>query len=235
MPRSSREEWKTYKNVFDQWALLNLEKLRSEGHFDELQSPIALGKEANIFTASKGEDTVIVKVYRLENCNFNQMYRYIAPDPRFAGLKKRRRLVIFSWVQREYRNLLKAREVIRVPKPIAVKDNILVMEFIGRDNELAPMVKNAKPKNPQDFFDKTIKCIKALYDIGLVHADLSEFNILNFEEEPVFIDLSQATTTQHPQASEFMERDIHNIVKFFKKLGVKADEKEVLDGILKKK
>jgi RIO kinase 1 len=234
MPRESREEWKTYKNVFDQAALLNLEKLRSEGHFDELQSPIALGKEANIFTASKGEDTIIVKIYRLENCNFNQMYRYIAPDPRFAGLKKRRRLVIFSWVQREYRNLLKAREVVRVPKPIAIKDNILVMEFIGRDNELAPMLKNAKPKNPKDFFERTIKGIKALYGIGLVHADLSEFNLLNFEEEPVFIDLSQATTTEHPQAKEFLERDVHNIVKFFKKLGVKADEKEILENIIKK-
>ncbi|MBN2052519.1 serine protein kinase RIO [Candidatus Woesearchaeota archaeon] len=234
MPRSSREEWKTYKNVFDQWALLNLEKLRSEGHFDELQSPIALGKEANIFTASKGEDTVIVKIYRLENCNFNQMYRYIAPDPRFQGLKKRRRLVIFSWVQREYRNLLKAREVIRVPKPIAVKDNILVMEFIGRDGELAPKLKDAKPKNPKEFYDRTIKSIKSLYGIGLVHADLSEFNILNFEEEPVFIDLSQATTIEHPQAREFLERDIINIVKFFKKLGVKAVEKEVLAEMIKK-
>jgi RIO kinase 1 len=108
------------------------------------------------------------------------------------------------------------------------------MEFIGRDNELASMLKDAKPKNPKDFFDKTIKSIKALYDVGLVHADLSEFNILNFEEEPVFIDLSQATTTGHPQAQEFMERDIHNIVKFFKKLGVKADEKEVFEKIIKR-
>jgi len=235
MPRSSREEWKTYKNVFDQAALLILEKLRSQGHFDELQSPISIGKEANIFSAIKGDDLIIAKIYRVENCNFNQMYRYIAPDPRFAGLKKRRRLVIFSWVQREYRNLLKAREVIRVPKPIAIKDNILLMEFIGRDGELAPKLKDAKPKHPQEFFEKTLKCIKALYGAGLVHADLSEFNILNFEEEPVFIDLSQTTTIEHPQAREFLERDTHNIVKFFKKLGVKADEKEAFDSIIKKK
>jgi len=233
MPRSSREEWKTYKNVFDQAALLNLEKLRSEGHFDELGSPIALGKEANIFSARKDDDLIIVKIYRVENCNFNQMYRYIEPDPRFSGLKKRRRLVIFAWVQREYRNLLKAREVVRVPKPIAVKDNILLMEFIGRDGELAPELKDEKPKNPVEFFEKTIKCIKALHGVGLVHADLSEFNILNFEEEPVFIDLSQTTTTGHPQAKEFLERDVHNIVKFFKRLGVKADEKDVLVKILK--
>ena len=57
---------------------------------------------------------------------------------------------------------------------------------------------------------------------------LSEFNILNFEEEPLFIDLSQTTTTGHPQAREFLERDVHNIVKFFKRLGVETDEKEVL-------
>src|SRR4030042_1286588 len=131
MPRESREEWKTYKNVFDQAALLNLEKLRSEGHFDELGSPISIGKEANIFSATKDDELLIVKIYRVENCNFNQMYRYIAPDPRFAGLKKRRRLVIMAWVLREERNLLKAREVIRVPMPIAVKESILRMVFMG--------------------------------------------------------------------------------------------------------
>ncbi|MBN2459118.1 serine protein kinase RIO [Candidatus Woesearchaeota archaeon] len=235
MPRESREEWKTYKNVFDQAALLNLEKLRSEGHFDELVSPIALGKEANIFTARKGEDLLIVKIYRLENCNFNQMYRYISPDPRFAGLKKRRRLIIFAWVQREYRNLLKAREAIRVPMPIAIKDNVLVMEFIGRKDRPALKLKDDHPSNPKEFFGKTVKCIKSLYNAGLIHADLSEFNILNFEEEPVFIDLSQTTMAAHPQAHEFLERDVHNVVKFFKKLGVKADEKEVLESVIKNK
>jgi RIO kinase 1 len=231
MSRSSREEWKVYKNVFDQATLLNIEKLRSQGHFDELKSPIALGKEANIFSASKDDETIIAKIYRVENCNFNQMYRYIAPDPRFADLKKRRRLVIFAWVQREYRNLLKAREVIRVPKPIAIKDNVLLMEFIGRD-EPSPKLKDSYPENPQEFFERTRKSIRALYKAGLVHADLSEFNILNFEEEPVFIDFSQSTTVEHPQAKEFLERDVHNIVKFFKKLGLKLDENEVYKSIV---
>ncbi len=233
MPRESREEWKTYKNVFDQSALLILEKLRSQGHFDELKSPIALGKEANIFSAKRGDEWLIVKIYRVENCNFNQMYRYIMPDPRFAGLKKRRRLVIFSWVQREYRNLLKAREVVRVPKPIAVKDNVLLMEFIGREGVLAPELKDSPPDNPKEFFDKTIKGIKALYDVGLVHADLSEFNILNFEEEPVFIDLSQTTTTEHPQAKEFLRRDVENLVKYFKKQGLKLDAEKVYQNIIR--
>jgi RIO kinase 1 len=234
MPRESREEWKTYKNVFDQFALQNLEKLRSQGHFDELKSPIALGKEANIFSATKGDQKVIVKIYRLENCNFNKMYSYLAPDPRFHGLKKKRRLIIFAWAQREYRNLLKAREVIRVPKPIAVKDNIVVMEFIGREDP-APKLKDSEPENVKKFFDKTINNITELYKAGLVHADLSDFNILNFEEEPVFIDFSQGTTVEHPHAFEFLERDVKNIVTYFRKKGLKIEERELLKNITKDK
>ena len=231
MPRKTKEEWKIYKNVFDSATILNLLKLNSQGHFDGLESPIALGKEANIFTALKGKQRIIVKIYRVENCNFNKMYEYIAPDPRFSGLKKRRRLIIFSWVQREYRNLLKARQVIRVPTPIAVKDNVLLMEFIGR-KEPAPLLKDAPPRNPRKFFEMIINNIKALYRAGLVHADLSEYNILNFEEEPVFIDFSQATTLDHPQAEEFFKRDIKNIVKYFKKQGLRLSEEEVYEKII---
>ncbi len=231
MPKKTKEEWKIYKNVFDSATILNIFKLSSQGHFDGLESPIALGKEANVFTALKGKQRIIVKIYRVENCNFNKMYSYIAPDPRFSGLKKRRRLIIFSWVQREYRNLLKARQVIRVPTPIAVKDNVLLMEFIGREQP-APLLKDLPPKSPKKFFEKTMNNVKKLYKAGLVHADLSEFNILNFEEEPVFIDFSQATITKHPQAQEFLERDVRNIVKYFKRQGLELDEKEVYEEII---
>jgi RIO kinase 1 len=83
------------------------------------------------------------------------------------------------------------------------------------------------PKDPDKFMEKTINCVKELYKVSLVHADLSEFNILNFEEEPVFIDFSQATTLEHPQALEYLRRDIDNVCKHFRKLGLKADSEEV--------
>ena len=232
MPKKTKEKWKIYKNVFDSATILNLVKLQSQHHFDGIESPIALGKEANVFTALKGRKRIIVKVYRVENCNFNKMYQYIAPDPRFSGMKKRRRLVIFSWVQREYRNLLKARKVIRVPTPIAVKDNVLLMEFIGRDKP-APLLKDMPPENLKKFFEKITENIKKLYTAGMVHADLSEFNILNFEQEPVFIDWSQATTTEHPEAKEFLKRDVGNVVRFFSKQGLDLDEESVLHKIIR--
>ena len=74
MARSQKQEWKTYKNVFDEHAIQIIEKLRSQGHFDELVSQIALGKEANVFSALKDDYQVIVKIYRLENCNFNKIW-----------------------------------------------------------------------------------------------------------------------------------------------------------------
>ena len=231
MPRKSREEWKVYKNVFDNATLRNIHKLSSQGHFEELKSPVALGKESNVFIAVKGKKRIIAKIYRVENCNFNKMYEYIAPDPRYAGIKKRRRLIIFSWVQREYRNLLKAREVIRVPAPIAVRDNVLLMELIG-GRIPAPMLKDSEMNNPGVFFEKVLGNVKKLYKAGMVHADLSEFNILNHEQEPVFIDWSQATTTRHPQADDFLRRDLKNIVKYFNKQGLRLDKEEVYKQVL---
>ena len=215
--RKSREEWKIYKNVFDEFTNRNLFTLASQGYFKELESPIALGKEANVFYAEKKDGTpVIIKIYRLENCNFNKMFDYIKSDPRFIGLENQKRKVVFSWVQREYRNLLIAREKIKVPKPIGFKDNIVMMEFIG-DEEPAPQLNNLTPKEPEKFFKKIIKNVKLLIDAGLVHGDLSGFNILNYNEEPIFIDFSQGTPIKTQNARELLIRDLKNIFNAFKR------------------
>ncbi|MFT4303171.1 MAG: serine protein kinase RIO [Candidatus Woesearchaeota archaeon] len=232
MAKITRERYKTYNNVFDQFTHRNLFKLASEGFFEDLKSSVALGKEANIFTAEKKDGRlVIVKIYRLEGCNFNKMFDYIKQDPRYEGLNKKRREIIFAWTQREFRNLLKAREVIRVPTPLKVKDNILVMEMIG-DDDVAPELKNKEPENPKKFFSKIIENIAKLYSQGLVHGDLSHFNILNNNDEPVFIDFSQATLTDNQQVDELLERDVINIVNYFnKKFNIKQDVSKSLEKI----
>jgi RIO kinase 1 len=235
MARITRERFKIRNNVFDQFTIRNLFKLSSEGFFEDLYSSICLGKEANIFTAKKKDGSlIIVKIYRLENCNFNKMFDYIKQDPRYEHLSERRREIIFSWVQREFRNLLKAREVIRVPSPIKVKDNIILMELIGNNDELSPELKDSYPKNPEEFYDKIIDNIIKLYRHGLVHGDLSHFNILNNNDEPIFIDFSQATVTKSGQAEELLRRDVDNIVKFFNnKLGLHKNTDETIEIIHK--
>lgn len=216
--RRSREEWKTYGNVFDTFTERNIFKLTGQGYFSEMDRSIALGKEANIFSAIKQEgERVIVKIYRLENCNFNKMYDYLKHDPRYVSIKTQRRKIIFAWTQREYRNLLKAREVIRVPMPITFKDNIILMEQIGFGDDVALQLKISDLPDPKKTADTIFEMVKKLFDSGLVHGDLSEFNILIHNEEPVFIDFSQSTTTESMNAPELLKRDIEILCAYFKR------------------
>lgn len=211
MPRYSREEWKVYKNVFDAYTNDNLMKLQAQGHFDVLVSPITLGKEANVFTARKGEQTVAVKIYRWMNCNFNKMHEYLSQDERFTNMKNQKRQIVLAWVQREYHNLNIAREYIPVPIAHTVRNNIIVMDFIGEGNTPAPMLKDHVPEDPQAFYDEVRVHLKRLKEGGLVHGDISAFNILNHNNKPIFIDFSQATTTKSLRAEELYERDIKQL------------------------
>ena len=229
----TKEKFKVMHNVFDEFTNLTLLKLISKGYIDGLESTLYVGKEANIFTALREGKRVIAKIYRLETCDFNRMYDYIKYDPRYQGLKKKKRKIIFSWVQREFRNLMKARQAgVRVPMPITFLNNVLVIEFIGKD-EIAPKLKDSIPKNKKKFFNEIIDNMKKLYKDGLVHADLSAFNILNFNEEPVFIDMSQATTTEDVRSREYLERDINNIITFFNKLKLKINKEKTWNFITK--
>jgi RIO kinase 1 len=233
--KEGKEKFKTKHGVFDEFTNRTLFKLITEGHFKGLESPINIGKESNVFSAlTKEGKRVIVKIYRLETCDFNIMYSYIKDDPRYTNLKDKKRKVIFAWTQREYRNLMNAREAqVSVPIPITFANNILVLEFVGKNNIIAPKLKDKIPKNKKQFFNKIVDNIKKLHKYGLVHADLSAFNILNFDETPVFIDMSQATTIRHPRAEEFLQRDVRNICRFFNKIGLKVGEESTLKKIKK--
>ncbi len=237
MPRMGtvhREEYKTLKNVFDLFTEKNLFKLITQGYIDGLHSPLSIGKESNVFTAKKDGEMRIAKIYRLQTCDFNRMYDYIKSDPRYSGLSNKRRDVIFAWAHREYRNLLKAREAeVRVPTPYTTLKNILIMEFIGDEDGAARKLKDRKPEEPEKFFKEIVEQMRKLYKAGLIHADLSGFNILNFDEKPVFIDMSQTTPLDDPNSQEYLKRDVHNICTLFKKWDVKADEEETLKKVIK--
>jgi RIO kinase 1 len=216
-----QERFRTAKGVFDEFTNRTVFQLQSKGIFDELESPLFVGKESNVFIAKKGEEKVIVKIYRMQNAEFKTMYDYIRKDPRYEFLKNHRRQIIIAWAQREYKNLMRAEKAkIKAPKPLGWKNHIIVEEMIG---EPAPPLKDSYPDNPKRFFDEIIKQVKKMYEAGLIHGDLSSFNILNFEEKPYIIDFSQGTLVKTPNSRELLERDLKNIIKFFSKLGVKAD------------
>lgn len=222
--------------MFDRFTERLLFEISAKGLFDELESPIFVGKESNVFSALKDEHRVIVKIYRLETCDFNRMYDYIKFDPRYTNLRKHKRKIIFAWAQREFRNLLIARDAgARVPTPLFRENQILILEYIGDEHGIAPRVKDLPPQDPKAFFDDLIVQIKKMYKANLVHGDLSQFNVLNFHEKPVVIDFSQSTTRENPRAEEYLQRDIKNLCVFFRKYGVEYTDEEVLKEIKKEK
>ena len=232
MPRT-KEEWKTWGDVFDGFTLRTLFHLASTGIFDRLESPIALGKESNVFSAIKGEGRVCLKIYRLEVADFRRMYEYIRTDPRYVELKHHQRKIVFAWTQREYRNLLKARGIgVRCPTPLAFENNVLVMEFIG-EQKPAPMAKKAEPKEPKKFMKMLVEDMKKLYTAGFVHGDLSEYNVLNYDETPILIDFSHGTQKKNPIFEELWERDIRNIARYSKKLEAGFTDEQIRKKILK--
>jgi RIO kinase 1 len=115
--------------------------------------------------------------------------------------------------------------VIRVPRPIAFKDYVILMEFIGTTDP-APELKAHPPKDPKKFFTKIVSNMKKMYSKGLIHGDLSPFNILNHDEEPVFIDFSQSTMKDATNSEELLRRDISNICIYFRKYFEIAKEEE---------
>lgn len=228
---------KVYGNVFDEFTLRTIFKLSAQGHFAELKSPIALGKEANVFSAIKDDGTLVaVKIYRVQSCDFGKMFDYIKSDPRYYNIKKTKRNIIFSWVQREFRNLTIARQAgVRVPLPIAFKNNVLVIEYLGvEDNLPAPKLVNTRPDAKKKIFEDVVKNMKKLYKAGLVHADLSPFNILLKDEKPYLIDFSQATPLNDIESDNFLIRDVKNVCNFFRKLGMKLNDIDILKIILEK-
>lgn len=227
------DKFKAYENVFDQSTLRGLFKLSSQHYFDELKSLISLGKEANVFSATQDNGFVAVKIYRV-SANFKKMYEYMAPDPRYSGLRRNKTNIIYTWAQKEYRNLLICRKKgIHAPKPISVHKNILVMDYIG-DTQPAPMLTKQPPKNPKTFYEKLIKDVKVLYrDAKLVHTDLSAFNILNDNEKPIIIDWSHAVTLKYPNVQALLKRDMKNVCTFFNKQGMKLDYEKEFEKVLK--
>ncbi len=227
------DEHRTFAKVFDFSTIQTVRMLAQKGHFEQLEFVISTGKEAHVFRAiDQSGQFRAVKIYKTDTSNFKHMQMYIEGDRRFSNIKKEKHALVRAWTQKEYKNLeLATKAGCRVPLPIAFRDNVLVMEFIGTDGKPTPSLKDQPPKNPQKFYESVIDEMAKIYRGNLVHADLSEYNILNQDEKPVIIDVGQSVLTAHPRAKEFFERDLQNVVRYFQNQGIKTDLEKTREEI----
>ncbi len=227
--RKDFRDRKTELEVLDTLTLETLYKLSKQGILKALGGPVSSGKEAVVFHAVGGggaEGELAVKIYKTSTSNFNAMLDYILGDPRFARVKRDRRSVVFAWARKEFKNLKRAFDAgVRVPKPIACEKNVLVMEFVGEgegagtegageegEAVAAPRLRDVPVEvlerefcgGVEELFLRVVAAVKILYaKAGLVHADLSEFNILlNFN----FFSKEKTLTKRGSEENSFTKR-----------------------------
>jgi len=231
------DDRKVAESVLDKATVLIIDKMIRKGVIKQFIGIVSTGKEANVYYAKGPEDVELaVKIFRTHSEFRKYALPYIAGDHRFKLRRKDSRSITNIWTLKEFKNLKLAEACgVRVPSPIEVRNNVLVMEFIGVDGLPAPRMKDIPPENPEKILDTLIDYISRLYhQAKLVHGDLSEYNVLMHNDEPVLIDISQGVLLHHPYSKKYLLRDISTIVTFFNKLGViTPPPKEILDEIIK--
>ena len=142
-----------------------------------------------------------------------------------------KRGIIKVWCQKEFRNLKDAyNKGLAVPKPIKFDENIFLMQFLGEEGVAYPtldQVKSADYQGAVDFMERF--AIDLWNNCQLVHADLSEFNVIVGKNKFFAIDMGQGLSVRHPRAREFLKKDIKNIERYAKKNNIKFDANETLE------
>ncbi|KAL1784107.1 serine serine/threonine-protein kinase RIO1 [Sigmodon hispidus] len=217
----------TVEQVLDPRTKMILFKMLLNENISDIHGCISTGKEANVYYAStaSGESRAI-KIYKTSILVFKDRDKYVTGEFRFRRgyCKGNPRKMVKIWAEKEMRNLSRLRTAnIPCPKPIRLKSHVLLMGFIGKDDMPAPLLKNVQlsESKARELYLQVIQYMRKMYqDARLVHADLSEFNMLYHGGDVYIIDVSQSVEHDHPHALEFLRKDCANVNDFFFKHAV---------------
>jgi len=226
------EQYQVLEEVFDKATLMTVYSLLNRGIIKQLLGVVKSGKESRIYRGvGPNGESLAVKIYLTVSAEFKRgMIPYVEGDPRFKTVRHDSKSLVYTWAQKEFKNLERAGEAgLRVPKPIVVEKNVLIMEFIGENDVPAPTLREERPSNPKTIYKALLSSVKKLYrEAGLVHGDLSEYNIMNDKGHPVIFDMGQSVLVGHPMARELLLRDLKNVNIYFSKLGVAVKDVDYL-------
>ncbi|MDH4871339.1 PA4780 family RIO1-like protein kinase [Pseudomonas sp. BN515] len=207
-----------------------LEPLLEDGLIDEVLRPLMSGKEASVYVVRCGSELRCAKVYKEANKRgFRQAAEYQegrkvrnSRDARAMakGSKYGRREREETWQNAEVSALFRlANAGVRVPKPYDFLDGVLLMELVSDgEGDAAPRLNDVDltPEDAREFHAFMIGEIVKMLCAGLVHGDLSEFNVLLDPYGPVIIDLPQAVDAAgNNHAFRMLERDVGNMAAYF--------------------
>ncbi|MEL0622812.1 PA4780 family RIO1-like protein kinase [Marinomonas arenicola] len=207
-----------------------IQPLLEDGLVDEVLRQLMSGKEATVYVVRCGSDIRCAKVYKeASKRSFKQAVQY--REGRKVKNSRRARAMEkgSKFGREEQENLWHNAEVdalyklanagVRVPKPYGCFDGVLLMELITDDDgDVAPRLNDVtmSAEQAREDFDVIIHDIVRMLCAGLVHGDLSEFNVLVDSNGPVIIDLPQAVDAVANNHAEWMlERDVNNMRDYY--------------------
>lgn len=236
--RKDKADRATLQQVLDPRTMVLLSKLIRRELITEVNGCISTGKEANVYHATMppavegcASRSAAIKIYKTSILVFKDRDRYVSGEFRFRHGYARHnpRKMVRLWAEKEMRNLKRLVHAgLRAPDPIELRDHVLVMEFLGDcDGWASPRLKDAEALiMPDDWirlYHELLATMRLMYHrCRLVHADLSEYNILLHEGHLWIIDVSQSVEHDHPHAFDFLRADIAHIDAYFAKYGVRT-------------
>ncbi|OAA72298.1 serine/threonine-protein kinase RIO1 [Cordyceps fumosorosea ARSEF 2679] len=234
----------TTDQVLDAPTKMTLLQMINGGFVSEIHGAVSTGKEANVYGAILVDHDAdpdaapavthrAVKVYKTAILVFRDRERYIAGEHRFKGGfdKGNTRKMIKLWALKEFRNLRRLHAAgVPCPEPVALKQNVLVMGFLGdRRGWAYPRLHDAALSGDDvdeqwhRLYVQLLGLVRRMWRVcRLVHADLSEYNLLYHDGRIFVIDVSQSVEPDHPRALEFLRMDIKNVGDFFRRRGVRV-------------
>ncbi|KAI0887106.1 Serine/threonine-protein kinase Rio1 [Annulohypoxylon maeteangense] len=227
----------TSDQVLDRRTRMILYQMINRDVVSEIHGAISTGKEANVYGAVAHPDPNgppvqrAIKVYKTAILSFKDRERYITGEYRFkSGAEKgNNRKMVKLWAEKEFRNLRRIHSAaIPCPEPIQLKLHVLVMGFLGDKKGYAyPRLRDANIADEdadqvwRQLYIQLLGIMRRLYQVcKLVHADLSEYNILYNDKQLYIIDVSQSVEHDHPRSLEFLRMDVKNTGDFFRRKGV---------------
>jgi len=204
--------------------------LVEDGIIDEVLGQVRSGKEADVFMVRAGNEVRCAKVYKEAiHRSFRQSVNYqegrrVQNSRSARAMSKRsaygQKEAENSWITAEVEALITLSEAgIRVPKPFGFFDGVLIMELIvDESGEVAPRLNDIElsSETAQRYHAELIRQIVLMLCTGIIHGDLSEFNVLVDANGPVIIDLPQAVNAAgNNNAAMMFARDVDNMARYF--------------------
>lgn len=209
MVRYEKVPYEGYALVFNGYDSLALHTLTRRGSIQALGTLIGVGKESEVYEAM-GLGVVVLKFHRVGQRSFQsaRVKRGYMPETGHCPWL----FASSNSAKMEYDALKILHPAVSVPLPIDQNRHVVAMSYVPGIN-----LSRATVAEPEMILDEILDNVREAYRLGIVHGDLSEFNIMVDEKQCWLIDWPQWVETAHPNAGETLARDIENILQYFKR------------------